>query len=318
MKKSVIKLTVFCLVFLISLVVVSKLMNQGHDNLTMEMPPASLPLVTMVLEGTEYNRLHGYLADTDIAFQRESVTVLGEGRDTGFVVDTYGEIVEGVSVEVRSADGSRLIENTEIKELQVETGRIRGTIVLKDLIERDTDYALKIILSLADGREASYYTRVRWSSELYAAEKLAFCRDFHEKLYDREAARELTKYLETNSRLEDNSSFHKVNIHSSFRQITWGDLDVQEAGSPTIRLTEISSQTASLLLDYIVYTSEGKNIVYYNVEEYYRVRYTADRMYLLDYERTMSQIPDVEQICFNDKILLGITGTDVQLSLIHI
>ena len=314
MKKSVIKLTVFCLVFLISLVVVSKLMNQGHDNLTMEMPPASLPLVTMVLEGTEYNRLHGYLADTDIAFQRESVTVLGEGRDTGFVVDTYGEIVEGVSVEVRSADGSRLIENTEIKELQVETGRIRGTIVLKDLIERDTDYALKIILSLADGREASYYTRVRWSSELYAAEKLAFCRDFHEKLYDREAARELTKYLETNSRLEDNSSFHKVNIHSSFRQITWGDLDVQEAGSPTIRLTEISSQTASLLLDYIVYTSEGKNIVYYNVEEYYRVRYPADRMYLLDYERTMSQIPDVEQICFNDKILLGITGTDVQMT----
>ena len=164
MKKSMFKLFVFFIVFLLALVIVGKFMNMGHDNLTMEMAPASLPLVTMVLDGTEYNQLHGYLEDTDIAFQRESVTVLGEGRDTGFAVDTYGEAVDKVSIEVRSADGSRLIENTEIKELQIGTGRISGTITLKDLIERDTDYALKIILSLADGREASYYTRVRWSS----------------------------------------------------------------------------------------------------------------------------------------------------------
>lgn len=314
MKKSILKLSVFFIVFLLALVIVGKFMNRGHDNLTMEMAPASLPLVTMVFEGTEYNQLHGYLADTDVAFQRDFVTVLGEGRETGFVVDTYGETVNGVSIEVRSADGSRLIENTEIKELQVGEERISGTITLKDLIERDTDYALKIILSLDDGREVSYYTRVRWSSDLYTMEKLDFCRDFHEKLYDREAARELTKYLETNSRLEDNSSFHKVNIHSSFRQITWGDLEVREVEAPTIKLTEISSQTASLLLDYIVSTSEGKNTVYYNVEEYYRVRYTTDRMYLLDYERTMSQIPMVEQLCANDKILLGIAGTDVEMT----
>lgn len=314
MKKSILKLSVFFIVFLLALVVVSKFMNRGHDNLTMEMAPASLPLVTMVLEGIEYNQLHGYLADTDIAFQRDTVTVLGEGRDTGFVVDTYGETVDGVSIEVRSADGSRLIEDTEIKELQTGGGRIRGTITLKDLIERDTDYALKIILSLADGREVSYYTRVRWSSGLYTIEKLDFCRDFHQKLYDREAAKELTKYLETNSRLEDNSSFHKVNIYSSFRQITWGDLVVQETKAPTIKLTEISAHTASLLLDYIVSTSEGKNTVYYNVEEYYRVRYTTDRMYLLNYERTMSQIPVTDQLCANDKILLGIMGTDVEMT----
>ena len=84
MKKSIIKLTVFFIVFLLALVIVGRFMNRGHDNMTMEMAPASLPLVAMVLEGTEYNQLHGYLtADTDIAFQRESVTVLGEGRETG-------------------------------------------------------------------------------------------------------------------------------------------------------------------------------------------------------------------------------------------
>lgn len=313
MKKSVIKISVFLIVFILSLVIVSKFMNRGHDNLTMEMAPASLPLVTMVLDGVEYNQLHGYVADTDIAFQREAVTVLGQGRDTGFVVDTYGEIIDGISIEVRSADGSRLIENTDIKELQADNGRIRGRIVLKDLIERETYYALKILLDLEDGRQVCYYTRVIWSENLFAEEKLEFCRDFHEKLYDREAARELTKYLETNSRLEDNSSFHKVNIHSSFRQITWGDLGVQEVVAPVVRLAEIASQTASILLESVVCTSEGDNTVYYMVEEYYRVRYTTDRMYLLDYERTMEQIPMREQLCVNDKIVLGITGTDVDM-----
>lgn len=313
MKRSVIKLSVFFLVFLLSLVIVGRFMNMGHDNLTMEMAPASLPLVTMSYQGMEYNRLHGYLGDTDTAFQRESLTVLGEGRETGFVVDTFGETVNGVSIEVRSADGSRLIENTEVGGLNVQGDRISGTITLKDLIERNTEYSLKILLNLEKDRQAAYYTRVIWGEDLHTGEKLDFCRDFHEKLYDREAARELTKYLETNSRLEDNSSFHRVNIHSSFRQITWGDLEVREVAAPAVRLTEIGSQTASLLFDYTVATSEGGGFTYYMVQEYFRIRYTADRIYLLDYERTMTQIPNVEKLCANDKILLGIADTDVNM-----
>lgn len=314
MKKSMMKLAVFFVVFLIALVAVSKFMNRGHDNLTMEMAPATLPLVTMVMDGIEYNQLHGYTEAMDIAFQREVVTVLGEDRETGFVVDTYGADVTGIAFEVRSTDGGRLIENTEVKEFQKAGDRISGSIFLKDLIERDTDYSLTLLLELGGSRQVSYYTRVIWSSGLHAAEELGFALDFHERLYDKEAARELTKYLETNSRLEDNSSFHRVNIHSSFRQITWGNLDVTEVAKPTVRLTEIAEQTASVSADYIVSTSEGKVTTYYMVEEYFRLRYTPDRMYLLAYERTMTQIPNVEELYANDKILLGITGTDVAMT----
>lgn len=313
MKKNIIKLLVFFLVFLAALVIVSKIMNRGHDNLTMEMAPATLPLVTMVKDGVEYNQLHGYYEDMDIAFQRDHVTVLGEARDTEFVVDAFGRRVEKVSVEVRSVDGSRLIESTEIRELQSEGDRIRGSIALKDLIEKDTEYSLTILLDLDGERQAAYYTRVIWSDQLFLEEKLDYVIDFHNRLYDREAARELTKYLETNSKLESNVSYHKVNIHSSFRQITWGDLNVLEVKEPTIRLAEIASQTASVLMDYIVAVREEKQTIYYTVTEYYRIRYTADRMYLLDYERTMDQVPVKEHMFANDKILLGITGMDVPM-----
>lgn len=313
MKKGIIKLIVFFAIFVLSLVIVSKVMNRGHDNLTMDMAPATLPLVTMEWDGVLYNELHGYTAAMDVAFQRDTVTVLDEGRETGFVIEPYGENVTGISIEVRSADGSRLIENREITDYRVKEGFIEGRIALKDLIDREEEYSLTFLLELDHSRIISYYTRIIWSQKLAVGEKLEYVKDFHERLYDREEARELTKYLETDARLEDNTSFHNVNIHSSFRQITWGDLQVKEVREPAYYLTDIASQTASFLADYMVYTSEGKNVTYYMVEEHYRIRYTPDRIYLLDYQRNMTQIPDQSRMYGNDKLLLGITDPDVPM-----
>lgn len=313
MKRSILKLIAFFSIFVLSMAVVSKIMNKGHDNLTMDMPPATLPLVTMEWEGILYNELHGYTTAMDVAFQRSTVTVLDEGRETGFLVELYGENVTGISVEVRSADGLRLIESREIMDYQVREGLIEGRIALKDLIERNEEYSLAIFLELDESRIVYYYTRVIWGQNIAMGEKLGYVKDFHERLYDREAARELTRYLETDSRLEDNTSFHHVNIHSSFRQLTWGDLKVREVSEPTFFLTDIASQTASFLVDYVVATSEEKDITYYMVEEHYRIRYTPDRTYLLDYQRNMTQIPDENDMYGNDKILLGITDPDVSM-----
>ena len=98
-----------------------------------------------------------------------------------------------------------------------------------------------------------------------------------------------------------------MNIHSNFQQITWGNLEPAQEGAVSLRLVQVNGNIASLLMDFVVSTGEGKNKIYYSVEEYYRVRYTSERMYLLDYERTMTQIPDTGRMYANDKILLGIT-----------
>lgn len=313
MKKGIIKAVVFAAIFVLTLIVVSGIMNKGHDNLTVEMSKAAFPLITMEMDGVAYNQLHGYAQAMDTAFQRDTITVLGADRSTGFVIDTFGEKVTGISMEVRSIDGSRLIENRELTDYTVKKDQISGQLALKDLIDSDVEYSLVIILELDGSRPVYYYTRAIWSDSLHAAEKLNFCRDFHSRLYDREAARELTKYLETDSRLEDNSSFHKVNIHSSFRQITWGELNAREILEPVFRLQEIASQTASFTGDYVVTTLSDGNKTYYLVKEYFRIRYSPERMYLLDYERTMTQIPDPENMYGNDKILLGIADADVDM-----
>lgn len=313
MKKTIIKLSFFVVTFVVSVIVISKLMNKGHDNLTMEMAPASLPVITMECEGIPYNEIHGYRNPMDVAFQRDTVTVLGEGRNADFLIDTYGREIAGLSIQVRSIDGSRLIEDSPVTNYRSGKGQVYGSITIKDLIEKNTDYSLCLVLELADGEKIYYYTRMIWSDSMNVTEKLSFVQDFHKKLYDKVAAKELTKYLETNSKLEDNSSFHKVNIHSSFKQITWGDLPIREVGEPVMQLTEIASQTASICVNYYVCTTEEKNVTYYRVKEYYGLRYTTDRMYLLDYERTMTQIPDATKMYANDKILLGIVDENVAM-----
>lgn len=313
MKKTIIRIAVCVVVFLASALIIGSIMNQGHNNMTMEMAPATLPMITMESGGVACNELHGNTVEMDVAYQKDCITLLGEGRQANFTVDTFGREITGISTEVRSIDGSRLIENSEVTGWKANGKSFSVSLTLKDLIDTNTQYSLTLILELEGEQKVYYYTTILWNDDVHILEILEFATDFHGKLYDKEVAKELTKYLEPNSKLTDNGTFHKVNIHSSFQQITWGSLEPVQEDAASIRLTQISGNVASLLMDFVVSTGEGKNKIYYNVEEYYRVRYTSERMYLLDYERTMTQIPDTTRMYANDKILLGITDENVDM-----
>ena len=313
MKKTIIRIAVCVVVFLASALIIGSIMNQGHNNMTMEMAPATLPMITMESGGVACNELHGNTVEMDVAYQKDCITLLGEGRQANFTVDTFGREITGISTEVRSIDGSRLIENSEVTGWKANGKSFSVSLTLKDLIDTNTQYSLTLILELEGEQKVYYYTTILWNDDVHISEILEFATDFHGKLYDKEVAKELTKYLEPNSKLTDNGTFHKVNIHSSFQQITWGSLEPVQEDAASIRLTQISGNVASLLMDFVVSTGEGKNKTYYNVEEYYRVRYTSERMYLLDYERTMTQIPDTTRMYANDKILLGITDENVDM-----
>ena len=313
MKKTIIRIAVCVVVFLASALLIGSIMNQGHNNMTMEMAPATLPMITMESGGVACNELHGNTVEMDVAYQKDCITLLGEGRQANFTVNTFGREITGISTEVRSIDGSRLIENSEVTGWKANGKSFSVSLTLKDLIDTNTQYSLTLILELEGEQKVYYYTTILWNDDVHISEILEFATDFHGKLYDKEVAKELTKYLEPNSKLTDNGTFHKVNIHSSFQQITWGSLEPVQEDAASIRLTQISGNVASLLMDFVVSTGEGKNKIYYNVEEYYRVRYTSERMYLLDYERTMTQIPDTTRMYANDKILLGITDENVDM-----
>ena len=105
MKKTIIRIAVCVVVFLASALIIGSIMNQGHNNMTMEMAPATLPMITMESGGVACNELHGNTVELDVAYQKDCITLLGEGRQANFTVDTFGREITGISTEVRSIDG---------------------------------------------------------------------------------------------------------------------------------------------------------------------------------------------------------------------
>ncbi|MDR0949459.1 MAG: hypothetical protein LBM69_08105 [Lachnospiraceae bacterium] len=311
-KKSILKGVVFGITFMVALVLIGEIMNRGNYNMTMDLASATLPVVSMELltdsgEYMTYNELHGYQSAMNVPFMRDHITELGTDRDTYFTIEPYGATISDIAVEIRSLDGSRLIEHSPVTEYVQEEAYLRGHITLKDLIERDTEYAMIILLSV-DEEILRYYTKVIWSDHTFAQEKLQFVNDFHHTLYDKQQAQKLAMYMESDE-TGDNTSFHNVDIHSSFQMITWGDLRVEELTKPTIAMKELILQTASVTLQYIVRLEDQDTL--YQVDEFYRIRYTPDRVYLLDFKRSLTQIPDENSIFQNDKIVLGIVNEDV-------
>ncbi|MDE6406953.1 MAG: hypothetical protein K2M20_15035, partial [Lachnospiraceae bacterium] len=313
MKRAIIKGLLLGCIFALALMILSRVMNQGNTDMTTEMGEATYPVLSMYVGAYRVGSLHGYAQSMECAYLRDNLQPIGEDRKIDVKMDTYGRGIDSISFEVRSLDGERLVESTPVEDYQINEDEISFSITLKDLIENDMEYMLVFLVTPQNSTQIRYYSRIILSESLYVREKLDYIMDFHERTFDREAAAELTKYLESNAE-GDNTTFHKVTIHSSFNQVTWGELPVRKMAEPRIIIRELAEQTGSFDLEYLVNIKNGKETSYYRVNEFYRIRYTPDRMYLLDFERTMEQVFDEESdVYINDKIVLGITGEEVTL-----
>ena len=314
MKKLIINIAIIIVVFFISLFVAGSIINQGTTDMTMEMGKATFPVVTVRFNGIEMNPMHGYRKEMKTNLMRESITPLMSGRKVSLQIDRFGTEISSMAFEVRSVDGERLIENTQIPEWEErDDGTLFVTLELKDLIDMNQEYELILLLTPASGETIRYYTRIISQEDYHVTDKLEFVKDFTTKTFDKEAAKSLTKYLESNSS-GDNTNLGKVTIHSSFDQITYAGLPITAKTDPQITIKEIDEQTGSFVTDFYVTTSDAEAENLYHVQEYYRLRYTSDRIYLLDYERTMDQVYREEgNVYANNKIMLGITADNIQM-----
>lgn len=199
MKKIISKLAGCIVVFVLALFITSGILNKGNEELTTSMEPASLPLVHITTDGIAYNYLHGLRQEMDGSFIRDTITPLGEGRRLSFVVDTYGNTVSEISFEVRSIDGTRLVERTKVSDYDDRGDSIQASITIKDLIETGVEYNWILLLRIGN-ETVRYYTRIIDGEGYHTSEKLDFVRDFHDKTFDRERAKDLVTYMESNAR----------------------------------------------------------------------------------------------------------------------
>ena len=318
MKKGMIKLLVLAGVFLLGVIVFGELTNHSNEDLTTEMADATLPVVSFFMKGEgenqEVNELRGYTKEMQSVYMRDAITTVSSDRLLPLQVQTYDTKIDEISYEIRSLDASRLIADSKVEVYEEKKGRIKAELTIQNLLEENEEY-LFIIKLKSGGDTIYYYTRIMEETVCHTKECVDFAMSFHEKTFDVDEARELATYLEPNAS-GDNSNLHKVDIHSSLKQVAWADFKGERLTTPVPSLKEVNDSYTVVVLDYLV-ASIGINgeMEYYNVEEYYRVRYTNDRMYLLNYERTMNQIFRAENESFyNNYIQLGIRDSEVEFA----
>lgn len=314
MKKNIIKGTVAVVVFLIAVILSDYVMNQRNSNMTVEMGPATLPVVRIVSGDKFLNTMYGYTRQMEGEYFKDSIFCLEQNRNVKIQIEKFKAKVSDISFEVRSTDGERLVEDTSIVDYQENHKYIEAEFTIKDLIDVDTEYMLIIVLNLEDGKKVRYYTRFIQGTDYHMMEMLNFAEIFHTSTFDKEAAKDITKYLESNAD-GDNTTFAHVNIHSSFSQITWGDLKVQRVSVPETKIRDITSQFSVIELNYFVRIQEGRENRYYTVVERYRLRYGIERLYLIDFERDMEVIFQPKEAEYaENKISIGIADSGFEVT----
>lgn len=313
MRKTILRIIYLVFVFVASCFLISKVMSQGNTDITVEMAEPTFPILSFQIGNESVNELHGYAQAMDSSYLRDTLLPISSDRTANYKIDCYDNQIGSLLFEVRSMDGTRLVESTPITDYVQIGDSIQGNIVVKDLIDPDQEYMLVYIITLSDGKEIRYYTRIIQTEDFHIEDKLAYVRQFHSKTFRKDRVSDLSKYMEPNSE-GDNTSLCKVTIHSNLNQVSWANLQVAKVGEPTITIKELAEQTGSFELNYLISADYNKRKAYYYVNEKYRIRYTTDRIYLLDFQRTMDQIFDETADVFaNDKIDLGITEEDVEL-----
>jgi len=277
------------------------------DNTT-TMEDATFPLITIKSGDNRINLLHGYSSNLAANMLREAVTPLDPEQTFEVLIDSAGFDIKKLNYEIREFVGNALIETDSVSVFE-EDGDVKSAkIKLKAELMREKEYAIKLTLITSKSKKMYFYHRIKIYEDAHLEEKLDFIINFHDCIMNKATAENMKMYLEP-SEEADNSTLAYVNINSSYDLVSWGNLQPKILTEVIPTIKEIYSETASVELNYIAEAELSGTIERYRVVEFYRIRYSEDRIYLLNYERRMESIFDINLASVEkNELKLGITS----------
>ena len=296
--------TIIILILLIGIF----LLGRGNKNENVKLGKATFPTVTMELSNVPINTLYGYKEEMEIPFVRDTITPVVNNGKINITIDNTDAEALSVGYEIISLDGKSVL----LKDEAVIDGSGTYIIDTANTLEEQRESVLKITVN-ADGENIYYYTRITDGSELNADKCLNFARNFQENTFDKKKKDDISKYLEPDWE-KSNNTFENVDIHSNIYHVTWGNMEPEIKGEVLWDIKETNSVYTSFVSEYqVVVKDEDKGPELFNIKEYYRVRFLKDKIYLLNFDRTMNQVFDPSKdVISKDGIILGIASSEVE------
>lgn len=304
------QILILILIFVGSFILFSVIFNLRKVYATSEMDKATLPTISSEAFNTSIGELHGYKDEMDACYMRDSVIPLGSDRMLPLNINTHGNSIDSISYEIRSTDMERKIAETEVKDYdKTASDQINLNIQIENLTEEGTEY-LFIVKLKCNGDVIRYYTRILIPSNCHERELFDFVKHFHDTSLNGNY-NELAMYLETSDNA-NHDTLSEVTLASTADQIGFSGFDATEVASPIIEIKDINTDYCVFEMTYQLQLNEDNNISYFNVKEYYKVRYTQARIFILDYRRNMEEIINEKKVVQNNNIInLGITSKDI-------
>lgn len=306
------KLFIYIALFLVVAVVTFFSMNY-HSEIaaTVTMTEAKLPVAKIKMESGQFvNRMYGYTSDIDETLMHTDFTPLPSNKKLTVVFDTYGEKVKNIAYKVRDIKEHSLIEDTKVDVFDEVNNTVEAVLNIKNLLTDEEKYLLEIYIETENYSYIGYYTTIESGQNDDLQKRIDYVLDFNAATLDASKLNSINSYLESNGSA-DNTNFGSVNINSSLYNVGWGDLSpfLQSEIIPSI--IQVDGEVMVVALDYICGAQndyEGYDT--YSVHDYYRIRQSTDKIYLLGYSRQTNQIFDGRNdLISNGKINLGICSS---------
>ncbi|MDO5294357.1 MAG: hypothetical protein Q4F05_16605 [bacterium] len=273
---------------------------------SIDMGDSTFPSVSMLTDkDEEINMLSGYAGNIDSNNFRDAMMPLDTSNTVKILIRENETTVKKLNYDVIDIASDEVLYSNSISALDTEKeGKTTNLKITADL-ENGKEYSLKVTLITEESKKISYFCRIKPTETPYLTEKLKFIMDFHNATFDAEAFSNYRSYLEVDSK-KAGKSLLDVNINSSVADVTWSGMKPKVVSTIIPTIKEINADTISVQLKYLVKgtikkTSEdGEEVLEdkdhsdvlaeeatYVVTEFYRIRYSADRTYLLKWSRTM-------------------------------
>ncbi len=306
MKKKIIKAIILTVIFVLAVIGFSAYMNKGDTDMTADMDGATLPTISFERDGMEMNPVVGHKNEMNVGSIRDNILPYRNGMVTGNIQE-YDAVISSAKYDIYTLDGAeRLLgDSLEITESEFN-------IPVDKLLEDGKEKLLKITLVLENEEELYFYTRIVKEGDFYVKENLDYIMELHQAILSKTETPALKRGLESNAE-GDNSTLQHVNIHSDMQHVLWGNLTPELMDEVTVEIKEVNKAYLSAQLSYRV-TAAGDNNEKetYNVKEFFKVFYKEGKNYLYAYDRTATEVFDVNNVVLSSKgIILGMTPEDI-------
>lgn len=312
MSKKVIKPIVLVVVFIAALFIFCITTNKGNKDMTTKLADATLPVMWFNNGENKINELHGYTKEMNPAQMRDSIVPVDDSRTLSLSVSTYGMAIDGISYKIRSIDGKRLVADDEVAKFSNKNNTIQANVTIPNVLRKNEEYL--IVFTITSGKEnIYYYSRIMQTDGAQITKTLEFVRKFHDETFLKDDKSYFSTYMDATT--GDRNILNYVDLTSTVSQITWGNLNATQYSEPEIAFEEINDYYDVVTIDYVMSNVDDEGQAeYYNVREYFRLRSTESRMYVLNYERTANQIFNSENSFLSDKgnIMLGIGNKNLE------